>query len=372
MKKLLLIDTTWPINSRSDRFRLSLMKKYAVIVSAWNRGANNNTICKENFYVLEDDIKYGNRFRKLISLPKFILHCLRVAKKENIEVIFASHWDSLICACLIKLLYKKNIKIIYDCLDLPTSHNKLILKVLNFIETFCLRYTSLTIFASRFYVSLYNSKINSVVFENYPSKSISNSYIKPEWRDLIENIKKDRRKIISWIGVVRYPNILSNLLAAIEKLDVNLFVFGDGPSLDYLKELTKNKKLCNKVYFFGRYQQQDLTYIYEQTDYVWAAYPTLDYNSIYAISNKYFESNLFKTVPIFSKKTKMAENLETFNNVLIVDEYNIEAVTNNIRDALDAGVSDCKFKKYEPDLFWEEQETKLFEALSSHGLLHNC
>ncbi|WP_419209472.1 glycosyltransferase [Photobacterium leiognathi subsp. mandapamensis] len=372
MKRLLLIDTTWPINSRSDRFRLSLMKKYDVKVSAWNRGAKHATSFKESFHVLEGDIKYGNRFKKLISLPKFIFHCLRVAKKENIDIIFASHWDSLICAFLIKLIYKKNIKIIYDCLDLPTSHNKLILNVLNFIEKFCLRYTSLTIFASRFYVSLYDSKINNVVFENYPSKNISNSYINPEWGDLVENIKKDKRKIISWVGVVRYPNILSNLLSVIEKLDVNLFVFGDGPSLDYLKELTINNNLGNKVHFFGRYQQQDLAYIYEQTDYVWAAYPTLDYNSIYAISNKYFESNLFKTVPIFSKKTKMAENLKTFNNVLIVDEYNIEAVINNISDALDAGVSDCKFKKYEPDLFWEEQEIKLFEALTLHGLLYDC
>ncbi|WIH20121.1 glycosyltransferase [Photobacterium damselae] len=369
MKRLLLIDTTWPINSRSERFRLSLMKKYSVIVSAWSRDSRNEILFKEKYHILEDDIKYGNRLKKLISLPKFIFHSLRVVKKENVEFIFASHWDSLICAFLIKLIYKKEIKIIYDCLDLPTSQNKFILKILNVIEKLCLRYTSLTIFASRFYVPLYDSKINNIVFENYPSKIISNNHTEPEWGCSINNIKKDNRKVVSWIGVVRYPNILSNLLMVIEKLDVNLFVFGDGPSLDYLKELTKNKNLDNKVHFFGRYQQQDLAYIYEQTDFVWAAYPTLDYNSIYAISNKYFESNLFTTVPIFSKNTKMAENLKTFSNALIVDEYNVETIIDNLSDALVAGVCDCSFKKYEPDLFWEEQEIKLFEALASHGLL---
>jgi len=38
MKNLLIVDTTWPINSRTERFRLSLIKKYSVSVSSWNRG----------------------------------------------------------------------------------------------------------------------------------------------------------------------------------------------------------------------------------------------------------------------------------------------------------------------------------------------
>lgn len=76
---------------------------------------------------------------------------------------------------------------------------------------------------------------------------------------------------ISWIGVVRYPEVLCNLILSIKALDVKLFVFGDGPSLDYLKSYVISEGLEGKVHFFGRYKYNELPFIYEVTDFVWAA-----------------------------------------------------------------------------------------------------
>lgn len=363
MKSLLIVDTTWPINSRTERFRLSLLKRYMVNVSAWNRGgAVDNEM--ENTYLLNSDIKYGNRLKKLISLPKFILHNIRVAKNIKPEIIFASHWDSLCCAVVIKFFYKKNVKIIYDCLDLPTSSNKVLLKILKKIESVNLLYTDFIIFASRHYPAVYKLKQDYIIFENYPSKEISKHTETPLWYSSISKLKRSNEKIISWIGVVRYPDILCNLLEAIKTLNVKLLVFGDGPSLEFLKKYVSSNQLEKKVVFLGRYQQSDLPYIYDVTDFVWAAYPTLDFNSIYAISNKYFESSLFSKVPIFSKKTKMAESLACNNNVLTVDEYDIGNIKKTLCEAVNKDWGKIPFIKYELDKYWEDEEYKLLEAIS--------
>ena len=245
MKSLLIVDTTWPINSRTERFRLSLLKRYMVNVSAWNRGgAVDNEM--ENTYLLNSDIKYGNRLKKLISLPKFILHNIRVAKNIKPEIIFASHWDSLCCAVVIKFFYKKNVKIIYDCLDLPTSSNKVLLKILKKIESVNLLYTDFIIFASRHYPTVYKLKQDYIIFENYPSKEISKHTETPLWYSSISKLKRSNEKIISWIGVVRYPDILCNLLEAIKTLNVKLLVFGDGPSLEFLKKYVSSNQLEKK------------------------------------------------------------------------------------------------------------------------------
>jgi len=107
-----------------------------------------------------------------------------------------------------------------------------------------------------------------------------------------------------------------------------------------------------------------LPYIYDVTDFVWAAYPTLDFNSIYAISNKYFESSLFSKVPIFSKKTKMAESLACNNNVLTVDEYDIVNINKTLSEAVNKDWGKIPFIKYELDKYWEDEEYKLLEAIS--------
>jgi hypothetical protein len=363
MKNLLIVDTTWPINSRTERFRASLLKKYSVSVSAWNRGSSVDTD-KPNYYILNTNIKCGNRLKKLFSLPKFILHNICVAKGVKPGIIFASHWDSLFCAVIVKFFYNKDVKIIYDCLDLPTSSNFLLLNILKKVESLSLLYTDFVIFASRYYPALYKLKQEHIVFENYPTKEIAKFMGSPLWYDSVSKLKQSNEKIISWIGVVRYPDILCNLIESIKPLNAKLLVFGDGPSLVFLSKYVLSNQLEKKVVFFGRYKQSELPYIYDVTDFVWAAYPTLDFNSIYAISNKYFESSLFSRIPVFSQRTKMAENLIFNKNVLTVNEYDISDITKTLGDAINKDRTELPYMKYELDKYWEDEEYKLLEAMS--------
>lgn len=361
MKKVLIIDTTWPINSRTERFKNSLKKKFDVIVCAWNRGKKND-VNIENTYILESNIGYGNQLKKLFKLPVFVWYACCVYRKTKPHVIFASHWDSLICAVIIKILCNWKLKIIYDCLDLPTFSNVFIRNLLVWVERVNLNFVSLTIFASRYFQSLYSNKLESYVFENYPSiNSLGTAISMPNWMEGYDEELLKKNKNIAWIGVVRYFDIIENILFAIKDTDICFFVFGDGPDLNKVKKAVSDNELNSQVFFFGRYSSSDIRYIYELSGLVWAAYPTHDFNAIYAISNKYFECSFFEKKIILSKKTKMANNLIGHPSIIQVDEYSSLDIREKILSNINLGVNE--YCKYEFDTLWEEREIEFLDFL---------
>lgn len=362
MKKILIIDTTWPINSRTQRFKNSLDSIFRTVVVAWSRNGILENIPRDH-YILEGNIGYGKQLKKLLYLPIFIYYTYKVSCKEKPNAIFASHWDSLICATFIRLFSKGNVKVIYDCLDLPTTSNSYLKFILNKVENFCLRYVDLTIFASRYFKPLYSEYLNSYVFENYPSlASFREKTNEPEFFKKHKEIEFNNIRSISWIGVVRYFDVIENILLAIKSTDIYLLVFGDGPELDKLRKAVNEHSLNEQVLFFGRYNHSDLTAIYNVSQCVWAAYPTNDFNAVYAISNKYFECSFFEKDIVLSQKTKMAESLSNHKNVLIVDEYSVS----NIRDGLMKFIKKGKgkYSKYESDIFWEDKEREMLQLIS--------
>jgi hypothetical protein len=364
MKKVLIVDTTWPINSRTERFKNSLGKYFKTVVVAWNRG-KLPTEKLESTYVLETKIGYGNQLKKLLNLPLFLVHIYSICKKEKPNIFFASHWDSLICAVILKLIWNREVKIIYDCLDLPTFSNLMIRNIILFVEKICLQFVSLTIFASRHFKPLYSKKTKSYVFENYPSTELLNSTsTEPDWIKCYDDKIPKGSKNVSWIGVVRYFEIIENILLAIQDTDICFFVFGDGPDLDKLVKAVNFYKLENQVFFFGRYKSSDLKYIYKKADLVWAAYPTNDFNAVYAISNKYFECSFFEKKIILSEKTKMAKDLIGKSSAIIVNEYSPEDI--KVKILSNFNLNKIQYNKYEDDITWEEQEGKLIDFIRAN------
>lgn len=362
MKKFLIIDTTWPINSRTERFKNSFKKYFEVIVSAWNRGGEDCKDIGNDTYLLEHKIGYGNQIKKLLKLPLFILHNYRVCKNQKPDIIFASHWDSLICAVILKLVWNRKLKIVYDCLDLPTFSNSIVRRIIMLIERISLRFVSLTIFASRYFKPLYSSKLKSYVFENYPSLNLLGSSLDlPNWAKNYDEKMLKSTKNVAWIGVVRYFEIINNILLAIKGTKINFFIFGDGPELDRVKKAVHSFGLNNQVVFFGRYKPSDLRWIYENSGLVWAAYPTNDFNAIYAISNKYFECSFFEKQIILSKKTKMAEGLNKNPNIILVDEYSSSDIREKLLSNIDINL--IEYCKYENDTSWEDQEKNFINFL---------
>ena len=352
MKKILIVDTSYPINNRTNKFRSSLLSEFDVHVLSWDRSGAKGPY-PDGFFLFKMRSELGNRFKKLFLFPLFIMFGLKTCRRLKPNILFASHWDSLFLGCLVKVFYPR-VKLIYDCLDVPTSKFEIVVKILTKLESYCIQFVDLTIFASRYFPELYKKDVYNIVFENYPSRSLLDVTDKvPSWYYEAIELKNTRLPIVAWVGVVRYPSVLENLIESIVDLEMILFIFGDGPSLRFAKNMVDRKALNEKIYFWGRYGQNELPYIYQLSDFIWAAYPTDNLNAIYAISNKFFECSMFKRVPVISSSTRMAEDLKVnySSNVILVDEFDVEDIKYKL--AL-AATGSFQFRPYQKEEFWED------------------
>ncbi|WP_102385656.1 glycosyltransferase [Vibrio cyclitrophicus] len=354
MNNITFIETTWPHNSRTDRFKESYkLYNYNISSIGWDRNSKYNG--KENEFIKKSSIGYGKPITKLLHLFSFVFFVCKNIKKTNPNIIFASHWDSLIVAFISSLFCDEKPKIIYDCLDMPTSKFRIVRFILIKIDNYFSHKSDLVIFASRFFQSFYSIEHEkSIIFENYPSSVLVNG--SECLNDKYAKIKqfKEKYKIISWIGVVRYFETLERLIVATSNIPgYKLVFFGDGPDLIKIKKLVKNKNYTH-VEFTGRYESSELSFIYSLSDIVWAAYPTKDFNVRYAISNKYFECNLFGKTPIFSENTAIRKIIKTRNrSVLFVNEESVEDIYLKISQ-----YKEPNFEKYEKCSCWEEEFNK--------------
>jgi glycosyltransferase involved in cell wall biosynthesis len=190
----------------------------------------------------------------------------------------------------------------------------MVLKVLQAIERFLLKKVDIIIHASRFFKGLYNNYYGiQIILENKPVFPNNN---------LIRN--KSDRFVISFIGSVRYFEILKNLIDAIQEFDnIDLYIHGEGIDSERVEKYSRDKK---NVYITGRYNHKEISGLYLSSDVVWAVYPSNDFNVKFAISNKFHESLLFETPCIYASGTMLGEFVKKENLGLIVDPYSVKDI----------------------------------------------
>lgn len=319
VKRVLVVDSTWPVNARTRKIIESLSSCAKVEVCAWDRGSSDLPV-GDGDHVLRQALGYGNKWKKLANLWLFLWHFRRVVMRTRPDIVVASHWECMFIAAWFKSMLQY--RLVYDCLDVPTTSNAFILKLLWWFEHHFVKKADLTLFASRFFEGLYPCVSETFVLENLP-QDIRDEEPLP--------LERAGSRVISWIGVVRYLSTLQKLVDACEDLpEVELHVFGDGPDLNRLREYSSGKR----VFFHGRYDQKNLPSIYAFSDLVWAAYPSSDFNVRYAISNKYHECLKFGVPALFSRSTMLGEMVDNAGTGVSVDEGDIADIRAAIRRGL--------------------------------------
>lgn len=354
LEKILLIDGVYPINTRNLRIYKTLMTKYEIRFCAWNR--NNVEYKDKDNFIYSSNEGYGKKIKKLLGMKAYLKFINQIVKKYQPEVIIASQWDML----LLTILSKFKGKIVYENLDLPTSSNKFLLLFLLKLEKWMLKKVNGIIFASRFFVPLYEkNNIEKLLLENLPLKEIDF-----QKKIDIENRKKIR---ISFIGALRYFEIMRNLLLALqENNDVELYLIGRGPENDKFKNFIETKNLKN-VFIIDSYKYEEIKKFYVNTDLIWAVYPNKDYNVKFAISNKFFESILFEKPCFFAKDTLLGNFVDKNEIGFTVDPYNINEVKDiieqlNMEKILQLQLNIKEYKNNKK-LYWEEIEEGLLQFI---------
>lgn len=356
MKKILLLDGVYPLNTRNRRIIKSLKKEYKVKYCTWNRESLNCS--DQGNYIYSSNEGYGKKLKKLFGMIKYLKYIRKVNEEFKPDIIIASQWDML----LLVVLSNFKGKIIYENIDLPSSTNKIILKILLGVEKILLKKVDGIIFASRFFEELYKNYTGAkLVLENLPLKEIK----------IFENLEvKKREKIrISFIGTLRYFEVMKNLLLATQIYkNIEVYLIGKGPENDRFKKFIHDKNLKN-ITLIDIYKYEEIKKYYINTDLVWAVYPTKDYNVKYAISNKFFESLLFETPCFFSKDTLLGNLVNKEKIGFVINPYNLEEIQEKLNkinlEEINIIKRNIKNYKVGKKLYWEENEDKIIKFLKN-------
>jgi glycosyltransferase involved in cell wall biosynthesis len=360
MKKILLVDSTYPINTRNVRLLSSLKKilgNYADIsLLVWNRDESEMPETDIVTYTYREPAAYGNALAKLFKLKGFGEYIRKVNQALKPDYIIASHWEVLWLCAKAKI---KGQQLIYENLDMPTASNPILLRLLQLLERSSLRKADAIIHASRFYPDKYTFfKGKQVLIENRPPQS-------PALNQVARQYAGNDPLRVAFTGIIRYFDVLKNLIDAAENLQVEILFYGDGPDMGRLKAHAEGKKY---VRFFGRYNYGEIAGIYATIDLIWAVYPSEDYNVKYAISNKFFESMVLNKPAVFAEDTELGRMVRQKGTGLAVSPYDGIAIRKLLSEIaanremladINRNISAAGEK-----LFWEDEEQRLAEVFN--------
>lgn len=357
MKKILFVEGIYPVNTRSSRIINTLENDYNIKVVAWDR---NNIYSKEenNLYIFSSNEGYGNKIKKLLGIYKYFKYVKFIYTKEQPDTLFVSQWDMLLLGFFLKDK-RKNI-LVYDNIDMPSSNNKIVSKLLLLLEKILLKRTDIMIFASRFFKKNYNFfNKKTILLENLP--------LRINYR-LTSSNKEDQKIKLAFIGTIRYYEILEKIVDVIYNLpQFELHFYGNGPDEKKLEKYIQKKEYLN-IYFHGKYNYKNISEIYNSIDVIWAVYPNKDFNVKYAISNKFFESLLYEKPCFFAIQTDLGDLIEKNKIGFTIDPYNPNKFFkdfNTERFVIRVEEYKKNIRKYKEGklLFWEDNEDNFLEKL---------
>lgn len=88
LKKILLIDGVYPVNTRNLRIYKTLMQKYTIKFCAWNR--SNFQYNDKNNFIYSSNEGYGKKIKKLLGMKAYLSFIKQTIKEYRPELIIAS------------------------------------------------------------------------------------------------------------------------------------------------------------------------------------------------------------------------------------------------------------------------------------------
>lgn len=330
MVKCVLIDTSYPINTRNEKILKSLKESFPDIVTkiiTWDR-CHSAPMGLKDYFFYDGNVPLGNRVKKFLFLRRFKKYVQQIIKEEVPNLIIASHWDALYT---LPNGINKSAFVVYDNLDIPDG-SLVAIKVGTFIESKALRNADVITHASRFFVKLFQkSPQQQLVLENKPT--FSNIERKSSIGDPF---------VISFLGNIRYLDILENLVDAVKddsRFEVHFY--GGGPDYDALLQYCRNS---TNVKLFGKYEYNEIQDLYRKSDLIWAVYPNKDYNVKYAISNKFYESMYLGVPCVYASSTELGDFVGQNGIGYVVNPYDVYAIKKLLNSIIDTNSSYCKVK----------------------------
>ncbi|MFC4100414.1 glycosyltransferase [Paenibacillus xanthanilyticus] len=269
-----------------------------------------------------------NYFSKVIDL-------LRASRAIKFAHSSEGSTNIVICDSLLSMFFYKvasfmrrtNNKVVYCVPDIPNDSfdnrpgikNRLLFNLINLLEKFSVKGIKHCIFTSEGYVQYYNKVIKGdysyFILENKPSSyDVDFTHVKTEpcAENTLNEISSPLR--IGYFGIIRYKEILLNLIEVSQKFNVEIIIAG---ICGFSEEL---KKYSN-VHLFGEYDYNQIGSLYSKVDLCLAMYDRKMLNVRLALPNKLYESMVYDTPILVSKGTYLGEIVDEKRIGYSVDPY---------------------------------------------------
>ena len=332
MKKCLFICNSYPIQPRILKVS-SIVESLGIecIYLVWD--LESKATNQSQYYLFQRVYGYGHPIKKLFDSFGFIKYLKCVVEREKIDYVYAFSFDSMYCCTMLN----KEIKVIYDIADLPIINVPFVDFFLKYNEKRNVQRADAILLASRFFQNYYKEYLEKCyIIENLPDF------------DMVPLQKKESDKLrVTFYGIIRYYEIMKNLIDAAENSNVLIQIYGCGRDEDQLRAYTQKKGL-NNVKFYGRYDKKDIPKIYSNSDLIWAVYPSKGLNERVAISNKYFESIYYATPCMFEQNTMVGKLAVENGSGMVVNCYSVQDIVQKLNE----------FEK--KDFFFDCNELKSF------------
>jgi succinoglycan biosynthesis protein ExoL len=295
--------------------------------------------------VNSDYFEFQNKFQPLsiqrvIAVFKFFRYVNNILIKKTAENYFIFHVDSL-DLYFISLLFKfkyKGAKIVFEVRDLHKLQvSGMFRYFFNCLEWVFMIHLDILIITSPKYYSYYYRKIYKgqvYLIENIPDLR-EHMILTPEKKEILT---------IGYVGVIRYPVQMLNLVYVIKKLNtdglkIKLKVWG-GIATFLNEEIIAAFKSSNMIEYFGAFNYtQDIYEIFNSFDILYSVYDTDFINVQLAIPNKYYEALFFRKPIIVSSNTYLSEIVKREGIGIGVNSNSIEELNCAIKDLFDVDLN---------------------------------
>ncbi len=295
--------------------------EYKII--GWDRLGEN--IKKDNFEFFNYKTKYvQGGLKAIIAKIKWMFFVFKylIKYKKNISTIHACDFDVAFPSVFFKLIYRKDVNIIFDVCDWASAggiKNRIFYKILVRLERFVVNHSNSMIICE-------DERINQIQFEvpievytmrNIPSfdnvEFLNSNVIVPFNNDIIT---------VSYVGWFGNGRFLDELLDVAEKKLINLFIAGFGKSSIESRCKELDSKYEN-IRYFGKVDYKYGLQIMNSSDLIYAMYCKSVPNHYYAAPNKFYES-MFLGKPILSN-----------NGISLTDKINRLGIGYTINESIE-------------------------------------
>ena len=285
-------------------------------------------------YIAVGKLEHKKYYKRILPFVRAFTTIRNNMKYSEVTYVFGI--DMLLFGWITGLFINKKNKIVYEVGDIRSIFigNSIQSIFFRWIERFLMKRIDLLVVTSKAYITCYYEKIQGlkdiryIVIENK-----QNAELGPKKNNITNSINKDNIIRIGYFGLIRCKmswQILKRV-ACNSKGRIQIYIRGITMGID---NLDKEAEETPNIAYDGPYTaSEDIPFIYNNVDLVWACYPYQSKNIgnwCWARTNRFYEACYFKKPMIAQSGTQDGEEVKKRDLGFCVNLSDVDGTVNRI------------------------------------------